>query len=290
MRTGVVGIMHEVRSGRWTIGSRDTAEPTVRGRIAAPSRAIVTISDEQPAVRPAGAGNERRRLLLVEDEPALRENYALALSRAGFAVEAHAGAIEASRSIGERLPDAVIVDIGLGNDAEAGFELCRSLRAAHPRLPILFLSARDSELDVVSGLRLGADDYLTKDVSLAELVARVNALLRRIEALSRPPEEDAPRRVGELTLDERRLEVRWREEPVALTVSEFHVVACLARHPGQVRSRTQLMEAAGLVLDEQTITAQVKRIRAKFLALDRGFTAIRTVYGLGYRWLAPPDR
>ena len=249
----------------------------------------MTNPDDQPAARPAGAESERRRLLLVEDEPALRENYALALSRAGFAVEAHAGAIEAGRSIGERLPDAVILDVGLGNDAEAGFELCRSLRVAHPRLPILFLSARDSELDVVSGLRLGADDYLTKDVSLAELVARVNALLRRVEALSRPAGEDAPHRIGELVLDERRLEARWRDEPVALTVSEFHVVACLARYPGQVRSRAQLMEAAGLVLDEQTITAQVKRIRGKFVALDRGFTGIQTVYGLGYRWLARLD-
>ena len=233
--------------------------------------------------------DRRRRVVLVEDEPALRENYALALERAGFEVETHAAAAPASAALAERVPDAVILDVGLGPDAEAGFELCRALRAAHPRLPILFLSARDSELDIVSGLRLGADDYLTKDIGLAQLVARVHTLLRRVEALSRPAAAAAIRRVGELALDEERLAARWRGAPLELTVSEFRLVACLARHPGQVKSRVQLMEAAALVLDEQTITAHVKRIRAKFVALDAGFTGIQTVYGLGYRWLARLD-
>ena len=250
----------------------------------------MTNPDDQPASGLAdGVTSQRRRLLLVEDEPALRANYALAFERAGFALEAHATVAAAAASVAERLPAAVILDIGLGADAEAGFELCRALRAEHPRLPILFLSARDSELDIVSGLRLGADDYLTKDVSLAELVARVNTLLRRVEVLSRPPEADPARRVGELVLDEERLEARWRDEPLELTVGEFRLVACLARYPGQVRSRAQLMAAAGQVLDEQTVTAQVKRIRAKFVAIDCGFTSIRTVYGLGYRWLARLD-
>lgn len=231
----------------------------------------------------------QRRIVLVEDEPDLRENYALALGRAGFAVDAHATAVSAAESVARALPDAVVLDIGLGADAEAGFELCRVWRAAHPRLPILVLSARDSELDIVSGLRLGADDYLTKDASLAQLVARVNTLLRRVEALSAAPLEDARREIGALGLDEARLEATWHGTPVELTVGEFRLVACLARYPGQVRSRTQLMEATGRVLDEQTITAHVKRIRAKFVALDPTFSAIRTVYGLGYRWLARLD-
>jgi len=226
----------------------------------------------------------RRRLLLVEDEPDLAGNYTLALERAGFDVAAHATAEAARASVATRVPDALILDIGLGTDAEAGFELCRELRAAHPRLPILFLSARDSELDIVSGLRLGADDYLIKAASLAQLVARVHTLLRRVETLSAPAEERSRREVGPLTLDEDRLEASWRGRPVELTVNEFRLLACLVRYPGQVRSRAQLMEAAGLVLDEQTITAHVKRIRAKFVALDAGFTGIQTVYGLGYRW------
>ena len=237
----------------------------------------------------ADGGDGRRRVLLVEDEAALAENYLLALGRAGFEVDTRATVAGAEEAIARRLPDVAILDIGLGTDAEAGFELCRSLRAAHPRLPILFLTARDDELDVVSGLRLGADDYLTKDVSLAQLVARVTTLLRRVDALSRPPDETRRREVGELVLDEARLEARWRGESVPLTVSEFHLVACLARYPGQVRSRAQLMAAAGLVLDEQTITAHVKRIRAKFVAQDPAFSGIQTVYGLGYRWLARLD-
>ena len=227
--------------------------------------------------------------MLVEDERDLAENYALALGRAGFDVDAHASVASAEAAFARGTPDVAILDIGLGPDAEAGFELCRSLRAAHPRLPILFLSARDSELDIVSGLRLGADDYLTKEASLAQLVARVHTLLRRVEALSAPPDEDARHEVGPLALDEARLEATWNGTPVELTVSEFRLVACLARRPGQVRSRVQLMEAAGLVLDEQTITAHVKRIRAKFVALDPAFSGIQTVYGLGYRWLARLD-
>jgi len=231
----------------------------------------------------------KRRIVLVEDEPDLRDNYVLALGRAGFEVDPHGTAVSAAEAIARRVPDVAILDIGLGPDAEAGFELCRSLRAAHPRLPILFLSARDSELDIVSGLRLGADDYLTKEASLAQLVARVHTLLRRVEAFAAPPDESARHEVGPLALDRERLEATWHGTPIGLTVSEFHLVACLARYPGQVRSRVQLMEAAGLVLDEQTITAHVKRIRAKFVVLDPAFAGIQTVYGLGYRWLARLD-
>jgi len=238
-----------------------------------------------------GATDEaaRRRIVLVEDEPDLAENYTLALTRAGFDVAPFATAASASTAVAESVPDAAILDIGLGPDAEAGFELCRALRAAHPRLPIIFLSARDSELDIVSGLRLGADDYLVKDISLAQLIARLNTLLRRVEALSLPLDEHGVREVGPLALDESRLAARWNDVPVELTVSEFRLVACLARHPGQVRSRVQLMESAGLVLDEQTITAHVKRIRAKFVAIDPAFGGIQTVYGLGYRWHARLD-
>lgn len=226
-----------------------------------------------------------RRIVLVEDEPALRENYIIALSRAGFDVYGYPDAQSALEAVRQRLPDAAIIDIGLGRDSEAGFDLCRSLRELSARLPILFLTARDSELDVISGLRLGADDYLTKDISLAQLVARVNTVLRRVEAFSEPEADDSIRTVGLLELNQPRLAAKWRGEAVDLTVTEFWLVDCLARNPGQVRSRQQLMDAANLVLDDQTITAHVKRIRAKFLAMDDTFGGIQTVYGLGYRWI-----
>jgi two-component system OmpR family response regulator len=228
---------------------------------------------------------ELRRIVLVEDEPALRDNYTLALSRAGFDVHGYPDAASGLAAVKQRLPDVAIIDIGLGRDSEAGFDLCRSLREVSARLPILFLTARDSELDVISGLRLGADDYLTKDISLAQLVARVNTLLRRVDAFAVGDTTESIKAIGHLELNQQRIVAKWRDEKVDLTVTEFALVECLARNPGQVRSRQQLMDAANLVLDDQTITAHIKRIRAKFIAMDSSFGGIQTVYGLGYRWM-----
>ncbi|MDO6460797.1 proteobacterial dedicated sortase system response regulator [Granulosicoccaceae sp. 1_MG-2023] len=223
-----------------------------------------------------------RNIVLIEDEPALADNYREALTAAGYRVTHYPDRPSAEAALAAALPDLVIVDIGLGNEYEGGFALCQHLRARSATLPILFLSARDSEIDVVSGLRLGADDYLTKDISLAQLLARVAALFRRIDALAQP---QTSRDSGRLSIDEARLSVRWCGQAVALTVTEFWLVFALARHPGQVKSRAQLMEAANLVLDDHTITAHIKRIRRKFQALDPQFDAIRSVYAAGYRWV-----
>lgn len=228
---------------------------------------------------------ELRRIVLVEDEPALRDNYTLALSRAGFDVHGYSDAASGLTAVKQRLPDVAIIDIGLGRDSEAGFDLCRSLREMSARLPILFLTARDSELDVISGLRLGADDYLTKDISLAQLVARVNTLLRRVDAFTAGDTAETIKAIGHLELNQQRIVAKWRDQKIDLTVTEFALIECLARNPGQVRSRQQLMDAANLVLDDQTITAHIKRIRAKFVAMDSTFGGIQTVYGLGYRWM-----
>ena len=153
------------------------------------------------------------------------------------------------------------------------------------RLPIIFLTARDSDFDIVSGLRLGADDYLTKDVSLPHLLARVAALFRRIEALAdSPPQEDRLQR-GALTLDVMRLVAEWQGRAVALTLTEFWMVHTLARNAGHVKSRDQLMHDARLV-DDGTITSHIKRIRRRFQAVDADFDCIESVYGMGYRWRA----
>ena len=127
-----------------------------------------------------------RRIALVEDDPTIRQNYADALARAGYEVAAFGDRPSALRALATRLPELAIIDIGLGADIDGGFELCRELRAASARLPIIFLTARDSDFDVVSGLRVGADDYVTKDVSLPHLLARIAALFRRMDALSQP--------------------------------------------------------------------------------------------------------
>jgi two-component system OmpR family response regulator len=162
--------------------------------------------------------------------------------------------------------------------------LCRELRGLSKSLPIIFLTARDSDLDVISGLRLGADDYLTKDISLQHLIARVVALFRRVEALSGKASEAKTMERGDLRFSVERMEASWKNQPVDLTVTEFWIIHSLIRHPGHVRTRQQLMDDANVLVDDQTITSHVKRIRRKFIALDAEFDQLETIYGAGYRW------
>ena len=226
-----------------------------------------------------------QHIAIVEDEPAIRENYADALKQQGYKVSMYAGRDEAITAFESRLPDLALLDIGLEDDAEGGFEICRILRSKSETVPIIFLTARDSDLDIISGLRLGADDYLTKDISLPNLCARIATLFRRINALtSAPAEEDILER-GPLRMDMNRFRIDWRDKPVDLTLTEFWIIHTLAKHPGHVKNRDQLMEDARIVVDDATITSHIKRIRNKFLKLDENFSCVETVYGMGYRWL-----
>lgn len=227
-----------------------------------------------------------KRIAIVEDEAAIRENYAAAFRREGYAVDLYEAREPAMEAFEARLPDLVVIDVNLRDDIEGGFDLCRVLRSRASDLPIIFLTARDSEFDAVSGLRLGADDYLTKDISLPHLMARVAALFRRLEAMQKPQGAESRLTRGELELDVERMTVRWRDQPVGLTLTEFWMIHALARYPGHVKNRQQLMDAAQAVLDDNTITSHVKRIRRKFVAIDKDFAAIETVYGMGYRWLS----
>lgn len=230
--------------------------------------------------------NVAKRIAIIEDEAAIRENYSAAFRREGYAVEAFDARKPALIAFDSRLPDLVVIDINLRDDVEGGFELCRELRARSADLPIIFLTARDSEFDAVSGLRLGADDYLTKDISLPHLMARVAALFRRLEAMQKPQVADSRMARGDLTIDTERMTVHWQETTVSLTLTEFWLVHAMARYPGHVKNRQQLMDAAQAVLDDNTITSHIKRIRRKFVAIDADFDAIETVYGMGYRWLS----
>ena len=225
-----------------------------------------------------------KRIAIVEDEPALRENYGDVLRRQGYDVSAYPNRKQAMEAFRGRLPDLVLLDIGLEDEVDGGFELCRELRAQSATLPIIFLTARDSDLDTISGLRLGADDYLTKNISLPHLSARIAALFRRLQVLSEPPAQDNVLERGPLLMDLDRFRVTWNGEAVDLTLTEFWLVHALARRPGHVKNRDQLMEEANIVVDDSTITSHIKRIRRKFAALDAGFDAVETVYGMGYRW------
>lgn len=225
-----------------------------------------------------------KRIAVVEDEPLLQQNYSMALKKSGYEVVVYETKQEAETAFANRLPDLVLLDIGLGNDHEAGFEICRSLRQKSTQLPIIFLTALDSDLDIISGLRLGADDYLTKDISLPHLLARISALFRRLDSLQTTPNASAIHEVGSLEIDNERLSVKWNGQLVDLTVSEFWIVNALVSRPGHVKNREQLMQAVKAVVDDSTITSHIKRIRQKFQRIDKEFDSIETVYGMGYRW------
>ncbi len=223
-------------------------------------------------------------IAIVEDEPAIRENYAAAFRKQGYAVKGYSNRQDALTAFRQRLPDLVIIDVNLGEEIEGGFDLCRDLRSMAADLPIIFLTARDSELDAISGLRLGADDYLTKDISIPHLQARVVALFRRIDTMQSPGATSHVVKRGRLVMDTDRMTVRWNDDVVPLTVTEFWLVHSLARYPGHVKNRQQLMDAANVVLDDNTITSHIRRLRKKFVAVDPAFSAVSTVYGMGYRW------
>lgn len=225
-----------------------------------------------------------RHIAIVEDEAAIRSNYMDALRRQNYQVSGYSNRDSALDAFRRKLPDLVLIDVGLGDDTEGGFELCRELRALSRVLPIMFLTARDSDLDTVSGLRLGADDYLYKDISLAHLLARIVALFNRIEILTSEQNTDTWLERGKLRLSSERMEVQWDGKVVPLTVTELWLVHSLVQHPGHVRSRQQLMDDANIYVDDQTITSHVKRIRRKFLKIDPVFDKLDTVYGAGYRW------
>ena len=231
-----------------------------------------------------GAARLSRRIAIVEDDPGLRANYADVLRRQGYEVAVHPDHASALASFRARLPDLAILDIGLGSEIDGGFALCRELRAMSATLPILFLTARDNDFDTVSGLRLGADDYLTKDTSLPHLVARIAALFRRVDAQDQDAHAEEVIERGPLRLDLKRVTASWHGRRVELTLTELWIVHALARHPGHVKNREQLMGEARMVVDDSTITSHVKRIRRKFGALDPGFDRIESVYGMGYRW------
>ena len=226
-----------------------------------------------------------RTIAIVEDEADILANYVEAFRRQGYDVLGLRDRPSATAAFATRLPDLVILDVGLQDEAEGGFELCRELRGRSTSLPIIFLTAHDSDLDTISGLRLGADDYITKDVSIAQLLARVAALLRRVEALRAPADASNVLERGRATIDQDRMQVSFDGEVVPLTITEFWLLYSLVRYPGHVKNRDQLMQDAGVVVDDGTITSHVKRIRKKFQAISPEFDCIETVYGAGYRWV-----
>jgi two-component system, OmpR family, response regulator ChvI len=231
-----------------------------------------------------------RRIAVVEDEETIREGICSALRRDGHAPIPFADGLAAWNAFTRELPDLAILDIGLPQID--GLELCRRLRSRSAQVPIVFVTSREDEFDRVLGLEIGADDYICKPFSMRELMARVKVLLRRtnLDGAQRQPAEEILH-IGRLSLDPLRLAVTWGGAPVALTVTELLLLQALARRPGIVKTREQLMSEAYPDRDsvsDRTIDSHVKRIRKKFAGVDPSFAAIEGVYGAGYRWVQDP--
>lgn len=225
-----------------------------------------------------------KTIAIVEDDIAIRDNYTAVLTGHGYTVQAYADRPSASLAFSQTLPDLAIIDIGLKDEMEGGFMLCQQLRQLSQSLPIIFFTARDNDVDTISGLRMGADDYLTKDISMAHLLARIAALFRRTDLLAIPRQDSDIIRLSHLKVDVSRMTVSWKDIPVALTVTEFWMLHALIKRPGHVKSRQQLMDESRMVVDDSTITSHIKRMRKKFVQLDETFDHIDTIYGMGYRW------
>jgi len=227
-----------------------------------------------------------RTIAIVEDDPDQRENYADALTRHGFEVRTYSSRQEALEGFKSGLPDLAILDIMLGDEPDGGFDLCRELRGMSSNLPIIFLTARDNDVDTVSGLRLDAWDYLTKPVNLQYLAVRVASLFRIADTLRSPPNDDENiYRHGDLVIDNQSMSISWKGTPVNLTLTEYWIVESLARRPGHVRTYDNMMQVTRQsMVERNTINGYIRRIRNKFKAIDPDFNHIQTVFGVGYRW------
>jgi two-component system, OmpR family, response regulator ChvI len=235
---------------------------------------------------------DARLVAIVEDESTIREAIVSALAKEGYLVESFGDGMSAWEAFARRLPDLAILDIGVPRID--GLEICRRLRTVSNTIPIIFVTSREEEFDRVLGLELGADDYLCKPFSMRELMARVKVLFRRasLPAAADRAEDEQPAKVGDLMLDPLRLIATWKDVPVPLTVTEFLLLQSLARRPGIVKTRDQLMQDTypdALSVTDRTIDSHVKRIRRKFESVDQSFSALESVYGAGYRYVGPRE-
>ncbi len=228
-------------------------------------------------------------IALVDDDRNILTSVSIALQAEGFVVRIYSDGATALKALLDNPPDLAVLDVKMPQ--MDGIELLRRLREKS-MLPVIFLTSKDEELDEALGLALGADDYIAKPFSQRLLIARIRAILRRSEAradpspaTATPPAENIVR--GRLEMDPARHRVSWAGRDVTLTVTEFLILEALAQRQGFVKSRDQLMDAAyqdDVYVDDRTIDSHIKRLRRKFRAVDGGFKAIETLYGVGYRF------
>ncbi len=227
-------------------------------------------------------------IALVDDDRNILTSVTMALEAEGYSVSSYSDGVEALTGLAQKPVDLAVLDIKMPR--MDGMELLGKLRKTS-RMPVIFLTSKDDEIDEVLGLRMGADDYITKPFSQRLLIERIRAILRRSEAEQASRDADgnseAMIRRGDLMLDPSRHLCTWRDREVTLTVTEFLILEALAQRPGHVKSRDQLMDAAygeNIYVDDRTIDSHIKRLRKKFRDVDDEFSQIETLYGIGYRY------
>lgn len=228
-----------------------------------------------------------QRILIVDDEESIRASLQKLLEYKGYEAVLAEDGPTALEILAEQSVDVMLLDIKMPR--MDGMELLSRLRN-HSKLPVIFLTSKDDEIDEMLGLRMGADDYITKPFSQRLLIERIRAILRRADTVEEGSAGETRDRVvvrGDLVMDPDRHMCTWRNEPVSLTVTEFLILQSLATRPGHVKSRDQLMDAAygeNIYVDDRTIDSHIKRLRKKFKAADNEFDQIETLYGIGYRY------
>ena len=232
----------------------------------------------------------KQTIALVDDDRNILTSVSMTLEQEGYQVRTYTDGESALQGISAKPVDLAVLDIKMPR--MDGMELLQKLRQRYA-LPVIFLTSKDEEVDELMGLRLGADDYITKPFSQRLLLERIRALLRRNES-SRAEGSGAPVGGllvrGDLMLDETKHQCLWKNQDIQLTVTEFLLVKTLVLRPGMVKSRDQLIDAAygdSIYVDDRTIDSHIKRVRKKFRHVDDSFDAIETLYGIGYRYKEP---
>ena len=229
------------------------------------------------------------KIALVDDDRNILTSVSMTLETEGFDVDTCTDGQSALDAFSRSMPDLAILDIKMPR--MDGMDLLQRLRQKSS-LPVIFLTSKDDEIDEILGLRMGADDYVTKPFSQRLLLERIRSLLRRKDAnegnfVGEETEDTKVLVRGELSIDPLRHSVTWKGLSVTLTVTEFLLLQALAQRPGFVKTRDQLMDVAydeQIYVDDRTIDSHIKRLRKKMRSVDNSFSAIETLYGIGYRY------
>ena len=226
------------------------------------------------------------KICLIDDDQNILASLSLALKAENFEVETYSDGLSGLEALNSLNFDIAILDIKMPR--LDGLEVLQKLRNSSD-IPVIFLTSKDDEIDQLLGLKMGADDYITKPFSQKLLIERVKVILKRTTSSSEENQvaSDSLLERGELLLNMDRHECQWKKERIKLTVTEFLILECLVHRPGYVKNRDQLMSAAysdDLYVDDRTIDSHIKRIRRKFKLIDNEFNSIETLYGVGYRF------